>query len=275
MDPSSNVQPRLQGIFENYGIEPSLVSMETTFPERADANQKTIVSSETIQSTQPSDTNNPSTEHPMHINPQKMRGRQQSEVQLNLAKKDAVDAKSVQQVGASSPSTEQLMFIYPQQMGSQQQSEAQLSLAKKDAVDAKSDKQTGSDKPGSGYEEIMPERQAFPFLSNHAPLETTERIQATIALVESLKMSDKKDMIKLETRPYASEQSPVRFTLNTPLGATSRQTPTEDYRLPAIKIHIGRIEIRALKETPPPIRKMPENPKPAMSLEQYLKERKG
>jgi hypothetical protein len=60
---------------------------------------------------------------------------------------------------------------------------------------------------------------------------------------------------------------------------TWRQQPLspaarEKTEAPAINIHIGSIEIRAVK-TPPPARNTSAAPKPAMSLEQYINERKG
>ena len=52
------------------------------------------------------------------------------------------------------------------------------------------------------------------------------------------------------------------------------QNAREKTEAPSINITIGSIEIRAVK-TPPPARNTTQAPKPAMSLEQYINERKG
>ena len=55
---------------------------------------------------------------------------------------------------------------------------------------------------------------------------------------------------------------------------TPAQLAREKPEPPAVNIHIGSIEIRAVKATPP-AKNTSSVPKPAMSLEQYINERKG
>ncbi len=102
--------------------------------------------------------------------------------------------------------------------------------------------------------------QVFPKTAITRPQDMQERMQAAIALATALKPANQND-------------SPRAFTPDFHTGFSKWQQTSDTTKLPVVKIHIGRIEIKAIKENPQQQRKAPERPKPAMSLDQYLKER--
>jgi hypothetical protein len=69
------------------------------------------------------------------------------------------------------------------------------------------------------------------------------------------------------SRPQIPEDPEVTNAEAVPYNSTAAE--------PAIRVSIGRVEVRAVFPPPPPRRAQPTRPKPSLSLDDYLKQRNG
>jgi hypothetical protein len=60
-----------------------------------------------------------------------------------------------------------------------------------------------------------------------------------------------------------------------PVQPPAANAPREAEPSPIIQVRIGRVEVRAVLPPTPPVRRAAEPLKPALSLEEYLKQRSG
>lgn len=140
-------------------------------------------------------------------------------------------------------------------------------VSKKQQTDATAETFQEPAPPKSDARLREPSTQIFPTTAAARPQDIQERMQSAITLVTALKPANQEDGPLFEHL-----QTPFRPDI--PTGFEKWQhAPPQTTKLPVVKIHIGRIEIKAVKENPQQQRKAPDRPKPAMSLDQYLKER--
>lgn len=103
-------------------------------------------------------------------------------------------------------------------------------------------------------------------------LQTPEIRQQTIEAITQYFQRDAAAAAEQQDQRIALQLLP---TLPPPLSDNSPATSGKSAEAPIVKIHIGRIEIKAVQPPPAPARRTSPAPQAALSLEDYLKARKG
>lgn len=106
---------------------------------------------------------------------------------------------------------------------------------------------------------VEPARASAGTLS--ASLDSSLMAAATIAAAAKSRML----VVPSSSRPHRPEDRNAANTQAVPYNSTANE--------PAIRVSIGRVEVRAVFPPPPPRRVEPVRPKPSLSLDDYLKQR--
>lgn len=111
-----------------------------------------------------------------------------------------------------------------------------------------------------------------PLTQKSTPSQATQQQSEHDALTERIV-----DQRNPKYLPVPSVQSGLQQDLQT-IGPASRFSPVPADREPlppTIRVSIGRVEVRAIMPTPPAPKAVPTRPRPAVSLNDYLKQRGG